>query len=1039
MTLRQLVTIAFSLCCAGAVFPSLAEEKNNANRLNVQPPHISVDKSIKWDYDIVYVRAPRFGDDKVSRWAEVFNPLNVDPGADLVLLHPDGSEEVLVEGGEGAIADPYVSFDGQWVYYAKFHDQTQQAASGFPRGGSDIYKIHLGTRKIVRLTHQERTPNTGILTAEEAQGVPVFNLGPCPAPGGRVVFTSNRNLFEAPKMYTRGSFQLFAMDEDGANVEMIGHLNIASALHPVILRDGRVMFSSYESQGLRDLRNWGLWFIYPDGTGWGPIVSSFQRADVYHFHTQVSDGSIVFEGYYNLNNSGFGTLYRMPAGPQDNYAAFGPADRNSDRNPPQGNTRRPRFSYTPYGLESLTRFVSSFDSPAELSNRSDPASPRVGKFTHPCGAPENHLLVVWSPGAVNSNGSFRKDRNPQIDSGIYLIRGTEAIDEPADMLLIKNDPKYNEQWPRPVVPYERIYGVSEPQYKTPPANDGTASPHLAEGSPFGLVGTSSMYKRESITGGVVPDGGVTAVHVGDDKLGGLQPFNKYRPEIDHWFSQGSDCGLYENAEIHAIRILAQEPTTQQKRMFWNWGSERYRILGEVPVRKFGRKDATASGDGQPLDPDGNPDTSFLVRIPADTSFTFQTLDKHGMSLNMAQTWHQVRPGEVRHDCGGCHAHSQKPTPFAQTAAAREDYQVLDLALQTPLLTNKELDESKRQWDTEDETGLRFEERGAVDVEFFRHIVPIFEKSCIACHSGQLAKPAAGLVLDDMEMVPGAGGGGMFREAPGGKVPGTYAMLAMGKVDRHGHRHVNGEWVLPQMSRYVRIYQSRRSLLAWKVLNKRTDGWSNDDFPTAATPGDAATLQIGGEPISANGVNLERADVDLTGSVMPPPAAVKAGKVQPLTEEDRRTIFRWIDLGCPIDIKYDPEKPGGSGPGSGWMDDEIRPTLTMTLPRVRNNDPLDRILIGMHDFYSGLDMDSFSVTADFEIAGVASGQNLAPRFEPLPENRWQWKLPAPVAELPAGTLTVSVKDRKGNISRIERKFRVGHGPIPQQKTGKERGR
>ena len=59
-----------------------------------------------------------------------------------------------------------------------------------------------------------------------------------------------------------------------------------------------------------------------------------------------------------------------------------------------------------------------------------------------------------------------------------------------------------------------------------------------------------------------------------------------------------------------------------------------------------------------LDPDGNPDTSFLAKIPADTPFTFQTLDSDGMVLNMAQTWHQVRPGEMRNDCGGCHAHSQ---------------------------------------------------------------------------------------------------------------------------------------------------------------------------------------------------------------------------------------------------------------------------------------------------------------------------------------------------------------------------------------------
>src|ERR1051326_7785297 len=111
-----------------------------------------------------------------------------------------------------------------------------------------------------------------------------------------------------------------------------------------------------------------------------------------------------------------------------------------------------------------------------------------------------------------------------------------------------------------------------------------------------------------------------------------------------------------------------------------------RILGEIPVRKF-------TGDDESLDPDGNPDTSFLARIPADTPFTFQTLDKHGMVLNMAQTWHQVRPGEIRNDCGGCHAHSQKPTEFKDTAAGKPGYAVFDAVTHTPLLTSKQKDES----------------------------------------------------------------------------------------------------------------------------------------------------------------------------------------------------------------------------------------------------------------------------------------------------------------------------------------------------------
>ena len=63
--------------------------------LSITPPHIATDKTVKYDYDIVYVRAPRKGDGR-SKWAEVGDPRTMEPGADLVLLHPDGKEEVLV-------------------------------------------------------------------------------------------------------------------------------------------------------------------------------------------------------------------------------------------------------------------------------------------------------------------------------------------------------------------------------------------------------------------------------------------------------------------------------------------------------------------------------------------------------------------------------------------------------------------------------------------------------------------------------------------------------------------------------------------------------------------------------------------------------------------------------------------------------------------------------------------------------------------------------------------------------------------------------
>ena len=119
-----------------------------------------------------------------------------------------------------------------------------------------------------------------------------------------------------------------------------------------------------------------------------------------------------------------------------------------------------------------------------------------------------------------------------------------------------------------------------------------------------------------------------------------------------------------------------------------------------------------------------------------------------MVLNMSQTWHQLRPGEMRADCGGCHAHSQEPTDFAATAAAGEGYKVWDLTETTPLVESRGAEAAGRQWDRDNSTGLRKENRPTVTVEYFRDIRPILEAHCVACHTKDWPKPAGNLVLDD---------------------------------------------------------------------------------------------------------------------------------------------------------------------------------------------------------------------------------------------------------------------------------------------------
>ena len=247
----------------GLYAPAQTPKQAAPAALDVSPKHFSKDPSVKLDYDIVYVRAPRKGDKLRTRWAEVGDPRTMEPGADLMLLHPDGSEEVLVPvKAHESIADPFISFDAQWVYYAKMHDALNHK-------GADIYKVHVPTRKVIQLTEQKFTPNTGAAdwskTPLPAWGV--YNLGPTPVPGGKLAFVSDRNAFKGTNTgYAPNALalQLFIMDDPVSplppgeglgvretNVECIGHLNLGMALHPVILKDGRLMFSSLESQGLR--------------------------------------------------------------------------------------------------------------------------------------------------------------------------------------------------------------------------------------------------------------------------------------------------------------------------------------------------------------------------------------------------------------------------------------------------------------------------------------------------------------------------------------------------------------------------------------------------------------------------------------------------------------------------------------------------------------------------------------------------------------------------------------------------------------------
>lgn len=923
------------------------------------------------NYDIVYVRAPRRGNNENTSQPDTTRPMNPEPNTQLRLLHPDCTDELLFPRAQdagivdaaianGAATDPNIAFDGKHVVFAYYHDAADiNPQRDHSRKGADIYRLDLQTRVATRLTHQEFTPNTGNAAnfdcAQPYTNCPrigVFNIGPAfvaanDAAHPDIVFTSTRNNYLPPKPFGNAghTLQLFTMDWDGNNVEQIGHLNLSRALHPFQLLDGRLMFTSWENQGARDDRQFNLWTIRPDGREWNSLSGFGENAIGHHFATQMPNGDIVVVRYYNFNNNGFGDLARFPLDP--NGADFRGIDEANTYMPfeRKGQINLTNWTDTPYAL------ADDFPAPCAVGNNihndtgancAGGNATRIGKVTHPAVAPNGDLLLIYTKGPANHNGIYVGSGRslPFYDNGIYIMRAQKASDGtalPNDLQKILNDPDYNEQWARPVVAYAQIFaGHAQPNVSAHFQNVNNED--LPDHTAFGLVGTSSLIWRD------------TKGRNGPAWAPDPDPFNSSHEFLSAWLHQGADAGIYSANDIYAVRLITLLPATDRRypnggANFSQVGGERVRILGEMPVRHEGV-----------IDGNGNTDTSFLARIPADTPFTFQTLDRNGMVLNMAQTWHQLRPGEARYDCGGCHAHAQTPLDFNTTWAHSHPY--TDLALQTPLLNVTQMNGSPATT-TQNVT--------QTTIEYLRDIKPILDTKCAGCHNNDSSDGNLNL-HDDANTIDG--------------VPGTYYRLARDSGAQYGFGTPAGTesyFLHPTLTRYLRAFNARESLLIWKVFNARLDGRAN---------------------------NTRSGDNDFTAS---------ATHANLLTWDEKMKFARWVDLGAPIDL---------SNNGTwGWFEDDLRPTLWAS-PTIEqaNAGAVNQVTVAAYDLESGLKNNSLRVTFDVPINGNAAGHNFAQGINPANGGTVNVPLGGSVDLAALETrMTVSIQDNAGHTTTLTRAF------------------
>jgi hypothetical protein len=968
-------------------------------------------------------------------WLSASNNIYQMPGCDLVLHHSDPSyqggtgaalspgdirrEEVLVNCDEAvtgaavcSIADPMVSLDGRTIAYAKFTDTRNFVATsdltsigskdggwGFTKHSQSMMSL---SKDLISGTHANRLGNTLVpyssptliyqynldtkiesqispapsffagrafpgQSAEFTSAYPVMDSSPFFLPDGRVGFVSNRaDGFQ--------KFQIFAMETNGANLELLGHRAMSQQLHPIVLKDGRIIYTSMDASLQKvDNNNYSLFEINPDGSN--PFILAGENDATkftYHYVTQLTDGDIVANIYYNHNNAGLGGFLRFPiepSGPNFVHASAVTLDASDSIDLTIWNrgitllpfARPGQFNMTPdasngdnqsalYASSSEywdhpNRAISGTTLDVEGTNFSIDKKEIVvgGKFTHPSGGPNNDLLATYTIGGSSTmpHPDFAASLGDTIkligkDAGIWLMplnnNAKDIINNVADdARIVVDHPQYHEIMPRAVASFSQIYN-QDPQILGYTKNTNNTTPSLTDGSPFGLTGATSLLDRETM--------GLNGVPWNMSDGGGVMSGRTYL----NLAAQGGDLSLYDNDEIVGVRVTMLMPTLPNG-LFGgveDWAgvqSHHLRVLGEFPVRKF-----DGSGNQVMNATEGQADTGFLLKIPSDTPFLFQALDKNGMALNLETTSRTVARGEQQ-VCSGCHVHTREGNAFSTSAASSSSTPVGDFSftndngfytgvgayLFNGLDANGSPTVSRATeiYSAAEVPGV--DKRKSFGLDWENNIKQVIENRCSSCHQeGASAFNQTGLRLrgDDKtydlliknsyvndssvsinsNTLPGDGLTGVGNEISG--------------VTRVSDR-LTPTHNCCRASRWISLNSARSSMLVWALYQQRLDGRD----PTT------------GLPPSGRGVLVDdqgRENPEIWTNVS------SHTDLNSMTENEKRLISRWIDMGTPK---------------LNTHDDLVRPVVTVT--PVGTTGTVNSVLIGLWDD-SPIDYSKFKV-------------------------------------------------------------------------------
>lgn len=576
---------------------------------------------------------------------DIREPLLFNPGGDAFIKDRasvaamEKNITTSITNGMGDVKDISVSYDGEKILFTLRLDDPDQNDNVFFTW--NIYEYNITTNQLRRII-------TSNIIAEEGDDVSPFYL-----PDGRIVFSSDRQTQSKSILLDEGvtglskpqfssadedrrskALVLHVMNDDGSDIHQIT-FNQSHDLDPFVLDDGRILFSRWDNSGNNNAMH--FYTVSPDGSNLEPYYGMHDESHVDDDNNtvqliqpyQISNGNIVAMSQPFTDTFGGGNIVSIDA---KNYIDItqptiinqgvltGPAQTNATvTDIINSNTISPEGRYnSAYPLQDGTNRLFVSKGICQLEITITIAGVDTNE-THPC-------IEPWL------SDPTAEELPPNYGIWIYdQINNTEKPIILAETGMIVTDAVAMQSRSLPTIIYD----------KTPSELDSTLA---AEN--VGILNIRSVYDfgNNSFTGcffgSCTPVTGLTSVQ------------------------QLGNPGL-TNSDDRPARFLRLIKAVGQPLR----NDDRLVNPPDLAGTAFGRNRNLGMREilgYAPIEPDG----SIKVKVPANTAFSIEVLDKFARRIGPRHdNWLQVIPGDTL-NCTGCHTHASNalPLPHARNDA-----------------------------------------------------------------------------------------------------------------------------------------------------------------------------------------------------------------------------------------------------------------------------------------------------------------------------------------------------------------------------------